>query len=73
MKIAALKHRIGQIERANIEVAELNEDLRQGALDGIEMAKSVDDLTREREVLTIDVSDKSLVIRRLLEDNQNLN
>ena len=33
------------------------------------MAKSVDDLTRERELLSVDVADKSLVIRRLLEDN----
>ena len=43
-----------------------------GALDGIEMAKSVDDLTREREKLSIDMADKAIVIRKLLEDNHNL-
>jgi hypothetical protein len=46
--------------------------LRIGALDGIEMAKSVDDLTREREKLSIDLADKAITIRKLLEDNHNL-
>ena len=73
MKIASLKDRIYRIEVANEEVANQNEDLRQGALDGIEMAKNVDDLSREREIISIDIADKALVIRRLLEDNNNLN
>jgi hypothetical protein len=72
MNIAGLKERITRLEARNQEVARQNEDLRQGALDGIEMAKSVDDLSREREILTIDIADKALVIRRLLEDNNNL-
>lgn len=33
----------------------------------------MDDLNREKEVLSIDLADKALVIRRLLEDNANLN
>lgn len=37
------------------------------------MAKNVDELTREREMLTMDVADKALIIRRLLEDNSLLN
>jgi hypothetical protein len=37
------------------------------------MAKSLDDLNREKEVLSIDLADKALVIRRLLEDNSSLN
>ncbi len=36
------------------------------------MAKSIDDLTREREKLSIDLADKAMAIRKLLEDNQNL-
>ena len=37
------------------------------------MAKSLDDLGREKELLSIDLADKALVIRRLLEDNSSLN
>ncbi len=37
------------------------------------MAKSLDELNREKEMLSIDLTDKALVIRRLLEDNANLN
>jgi hypothetical protein len=37
------------------------------------MARNLDDLQREKEVLAIDLADKALVIRRLLEDNSNLN
>jgi hypothetical protein len=43
-----------------------------GALDGIEMAKSVEVLSSEREKLSIDIADKAMTIRKLLEDNNNL-
>lgn len=36
------------------------------------MAKTIDDLSREREKLSVDLADKAIVIRRLLEDNNNL-
>ena len=36
------------------------------------MAKTIDDLTKEREKLSIDLADKALTIRKLLEDNSNL-
>jgi len=36
------------------------------------MAKSIDDLSREREKLSIDLADKAMTIRKLLEDNHNL-
>jgi len=36
------------------------------------MAKNIDDLTKEREKLSVDLADKALVIRKLLEDNSNL-
>lgn len=72
MKIAHLKDKIVLMESRNQNVADQNEDLRMGALDGIEMAKNVDELTREREILTINVADKAVTIRRLLEDNSIL-
>jgi len=73
MRIAALKDRIKHLENSNQKIAIQNEDFRQGALDGIEMARNLDDLQREKEVLAIDLADKALVMRRLLEDNANLN
>lgn len=72
MRISALKEKIKNLEKSNEEIAEQNEELRAGALDGIEMAKSIDDLTREREKLSIDLADKAIIIRKLLEDNHNL-
>jgi hypothetical protein len=36
------------------------------------MAKSVEELTRERERLSVDLADKAITIRKLLEDNNNL-
>lgn len=43
-----------------------------GALDGIDMAKNVEELTNEREKLSIDLADKAIIIRKLLEENNNL-
>ena len=37
------------------------------------MAKNVDDLNRESDILKMEINDKAIVIRRLLEDNTNLN
>ena len=36
------------------------------------MAKSVDTLAKEREKLSIDLADKSITIKKLLEENNNL-
>jgi len=36
------------------------------------MAKSIDDLQREREKLSVDLADKAIMIRKLLEENSNL-
>ena len=36
------------------------------------MAKNVDSLTNEREKLSVDIADKAIQIRKLLEDNNNL-
>lgn len=53
-------------------MADQNEDLRMGALDGIEMARNIDVLSNDREKLSIDIADKAITIRKLLEDNHNL-
>ena len=41
-------------------------------MDGIEIAKAVQELTREREVLSQDLQDRASTIKRLIEDNNAL-
>ena len=45
---------------------------RAGALDGIQMVRNMDNLTQDRDKLSVDLADKALTIRKLLEDNQFL-
>ena len=72
LKIGQLKERIQSQEAKKDLIAQQNNELREGALAGIEMAKNLDELSREREILTIDIADKAIVIRKLLEDNSIL-
>ncbi len=41
-------------------------------MDGIEIAKAVQDLTREREQLSQDLQERACTIKRLIEDNNTL-
>ena len=41
-------------------------------MDGIEIAKAVQELTKEREQLSADLHDRSSTIKKLIEDNNNL-
>ena len=63
---------VGRLEDINRNLLGENEELRQAALDGIEIAKAVQDLTREREQLSVDLQDRATTIKRLIEDNNNL-
>jgi regulator of replication initiation timing len=65
----ALKQRIKELEQSNEVFALENEDLRQFSLDGYDIAKNVQALTAEREVLSVDLADKAQVIKRLLDEN----
>lgn len=44
-----LEAHVGKLGNINNNLVEENEELRQAALDGIEIAKAVQELTRERE------------------------
>jgi regulator of replication initiation timing len=68
-----LKQRIKDLESSNEVFALENEDLRQFSLDGYDIAKNVQALTAEREVLSVDLADKAQVIKRLLDENDQLN
>ena len=67
-----LKNRICQLEDNNECLANENEDFRQFSLDGYEIAKNVQQLTSEREKLSVDLADKAQVIRTLLDENEKL-
>ena len=62
-----------RLEEINKSLHVENEELRQAAMDGIEIAKAVQELTKEREQLSADLQDRSSTIKKLIEDNNNLN
>jgi len=70
--IQDLGDHVGKLEGINKNLLSENEELRQAALDGIEIAKVVQELTKEREVLSGDLADRAGTIKRLIEDNNNL-
>ena len=41
-------------------------------MDGIQMVRHVEKLTEDRDKLSVDLADKALTIRKLLEDNSYL-
>jgi hypothetical protein len=63
---------VGKLENINRNLMVENEELRQAALDGIEIAKAVQELTRERETLSVDLQDRGSTVKKLIEDNNNL-
>ena len=71
-QIAALKDKISRLEGDNEELAKQNDVFKRGALEGLDMVKHVEGLTADRDKLSVDLADKALTIRKLLEDNQYL-
>jgi hypothetical protein len=71
--IQDLMSHVNRLEGMNKNLVVENEELRQAALDGIEIAKAVQELTREREMLSVDLHDRSSTIKKLIDDNNNLN
>jgi len=70
--ISELGCHVGRLGDINRNLLGENEELRQTALDGIEIAKVVQELTKERESLSQDLVDRAGTIKRLIEDNNNL-
>jgi predicted RNase H-like nuclease (RuvC/YqgF family) len=70
--ISSLKDRIKDFEHDNDNLAGENEELRQFSLDGYQIAKNVQSLSSERETLSVDLADKSKMIQKLLDQNQEL-
>ena len=70
--IGELKNHVNKLEGINKNLLVENEELRSAALDGIEIAKAVQDLTKEREKLSKDLQDRAATIKKLIEDNNQL-
>ncbi len=70
--ITGLKERLRKLETDNDSLANENEELRQFSLDGYEIAKNVQQLSGERERLSVDLADKAKTIRTLLDENEIL-
>jgi hypothetical protein len=63
---------VDKLEGINRGLLGENEELRQAALDGIEISNTVQELTRERETLSADLQDRAGTIKKLIDDNNNL-
>ena len=70
--VGELSAHVNKLEGINKNLLVENEELRSAALDGIEIAKAVQDLTKEREQLSVDLQDRAATIKKLIEDNNNL-
>jgi predicted RNase H-like nuclease (RuvC/YqgF family) len=70
--IAELSAHVEKLEGINRNLLTENDELRQAAMDGIEIAKVVQELTKERENLSHDLADRAGTIKKLIEDNNNL-
>lgn len=71
-KLAAVKDKKREIEQENQELAKENEELRTFSMNGYKIAESVNQLSAEREKLTIDLADQAETIKNLLEQNRKL-
>ena len=67
-----MKGNINKMENGNDELANQNDEFRHGAMEGMNMVRTMEDLTKGRDKMSIDLADKALTIRKLLEDNQYL-
>jgi len=70
--LSDLADHVRKLEGINRNLLGENEELRQAALDGIEISNVVQELTRERESLSADLQDRAGTIKKLIEDNNNL-
>lgn len=72
LSIDTVKENLDLLRSENEKLVEENEELRQASLDGIEIAMAVQELTKEREQLSVDLADRATTIKKLLQENQIL-
>jgi regulator of replication initiation timing len=71
-QISGLKDKVNELEEDNESLALQNEEMRQISLDGYQIARNVQNLNSEREKLSVDLADKTSMIKRLLDENEKL-
>ena len=60
------------LESKNKQILEENEELRHISIDAIELAHLHKLIKQQKEELSIDLADKSLLLKKLIESNENL-
>lgn len=70
--IGDIGQHVKKLEGMNVSLQHENEDLRLAAVDGIEIAKVVQEMTKQREDLSHELHDRAGTIKKLIEDNNNL-
>lgn len=68
-----MRNRLEQVNDDNKALVSENAELRQASLDGIAIADAIEELSQEREKLSVDLADRAATIKRLLEENSELN
>ena len=68
-----MRNRLEQVNDDNKALVSENAELRQASLDGIAIADAIEELSQEREKLSVDLADRAATIKRLLEENSDLN
>ena len=71
-EMASIKERIREKQEENSKLAKENEELRQFSMNGFKIAQNVDKLTAEREKLSVDLADQADQIRKLMDQNKEL-
>ena len=67
-----LQLRYEELEQDYKQVFSENNELKQRTLEGLEIASAIEALSREREKLSVDLADRAITIKRLLEENGEL-
>jgi len=67
-----LQLRYEELERDYKLVFTENSELKQRTMEGLEIASAIEALSREREKLSVDLADRAVTIKRLLEENGDL-
>jgi regulator of replication initiation timing len=70
--IAAVKEQAKRTEAENEQLAKENDELRRFSMDGFVIARNVQQLSDDREKLSVDLADKTEQIKELLIQNRKL-
>ena len=71
-QITDMKAHVKEVEKSNAQLAKENEELRRFTLDGYMIAKSVKELTDEREIMVGGLKEKEAKIAQLMNDARAL-